>query len=439
MRHDRHHAPPPDSVRCRLTAEIHTLANGLRAVVLPRPELASACVSVYVRAGSLHESRRLNGIGHVIEHMVFKGSTTRDARRINLDAERLGAEVDAYTDKDHTAFQLRGLAEDGLRFIPMLADLVLNPTFPADELERERQVLLHEFADDADDPVSTAFKLFDMVCWGRHPLAQPVIGTRANLERFSRDELAVHLRSHYAAANTVVVVAGGVDSDAAMRAIEHAFAAMPPGTETRTVPASFQGGVRSRRLSGSGQLQVMMGWPLPALGTDGREEARCRLAAAVLGEGMSSPLMEAVRERKGLAYYVACSADLMAPAGQFVVEASTAPEQLASFVDEVMPLLARHADRVDDDDLQRARHQLRVRQVRAAENLPRQMEDAALDLFFRGALRTEAERRAALEDVDLEAVRRTFEELIRHPLAMAVVGPVTRSIMDRLPALNPSH
>ena len=416
--------------------ERRTCANGLTAIVMPRPWLQSACVSVYVRAGSLHESRRLNGIGHVIEHMVFKGSTTRDARRINLDAERLGAEVDAYTDKDHTAFHLRGLAEHAPLFVPLLADLLLNPTFPADEFERERQVLLHEYADDADDPVSVACKLFDTVCFGSHPMAQPVIGTEANLRHFSRDDLAAHLRHRYTACNTVVVAAGAVEPQAMLDAIEQAFAAMPAGLPTEVAPAAFQGGLRSRRLAGGGQLQVMMGWPLPALGSDLVDEATSRLAAAVLGEGMSSPLLEHVREQHALAYYVACSADLLQPAGAFVVEASTAPEQLDAFIGAVHPLLERQATRIDPDDLQRARHQMRVRQVRQAENLPRVMEEAALDLLFRGAIHTDADRRAALEAVDAEAVRQRFETLLTHPRALVLVGPVTRAMVKRVEAVS---
>lgn len=418
----------------RPSPHVRTGPNGLTAVVLPRPWLESACVSVYVRAGSLHETRRLNGIGHVIEHMVFKGSRTRDARRINLDAERLGAEVDAYTDKDHTAFHLRGLAEHALRFVPLLADLLLHPVFPADELERERQVLLHEFADDADDPVSVACKLFDTVCFGSHPLAQPVIGTQANLRRFSRDDLSGHLAQCYTARNTVVVAAGAVEPQAMLDAIEAAFGGMPAGEASTVAPASFHGGLRSRRLAGGGQLQVMMGWPLPALGTDLQEEATSRLAAAVLGEGMSSPLLEHVREQHALAYYVACSADLLEPAGAFVVEASTAPEQLDAFVGAVRPLLERQAAGIDADDLQRARHQLRVRQVRQAENLPRVMEEAALDLFFRGGLRSDEDRRDALAAVSPQAVQARFELLLQRPPAVALVGPVTRAMAGRVGA-----
>ena len=134
----------PDSQDTRLT----TLANGVRVVTIHMPWLASASASVFVRTGSGHESARLNGISHVVEHMAFKGTTTRDAAKINIDAERLGAEVNAHTDKDHTAYHLSGMARDAAEFVRMLGDIVRRPTFPAAELERERQVILQEYLED---------------------------------------------------------------------------------------------------------------------------------------------------------------------------------------------------------------------------------------------------------------------------------------------------
>ena len=141
-----------------LGTTVTTLANGVRVVVLAMPGIGSASVSVFVRTGSAHEAVRLNGISHVVEHMAFKGTRTRDCQRINLDAERLGAEVNAHTDKDHTAYHMRGLAAHAPRFIRMLGDIVRESTFPEEELERERRVILHEVADDEDDPLTIAFR-----------------------------------------------------------------------------------------------------------------------------------------------------------------------------------------------------------------------------------------------------------------------------------------
>ena len=162
--------------------------------------------------------------------MLFKGTATRDARRINLDAERLGAEVNAHTDKDHTAFYMHGLAEHAVSFVGMLGDIVRHASFPAHELERERQVLLHECTEDEDDPLSTAFKLFDKACFGTHPVAQSVIGTRRNIERFTRDDLVGHVQRQYSGANIVVGAAGRVDADAIARAAEAAFGDMAAGS-----------------------------------------------------------------------------------------------------------------------------------------------------------------------------------------------------------------
>ena len=187
------------------TAPVQTmLPNGVRALVLPMPERQTAAVSVFVRCGSQHEPRVLNGIGHVVEHMVFKGTRTRDAARINLDAESLGAEVNAHTDKDHSAFHLHGLAADATRFVQLLADLLLAPTFPADELERERQVLLQEFAEDEDDPMATAYRLFDHAAWRSHPVAQPAIGRRGNVERLAREALPRWVGAHFTGPNPLL-------------------------------------------------------------------------------------------------------------------------------------------------------------------------------------------------------------------------------------------
>ncbi|HEY6086526.1 MAG TPA: pitrilysin family protein, partial [Burkholderiaceae bacterium] len=269
-----------------------TLTNGVRVLCLPMPHLQTAAVSVFVRTGSAHESAPLNGISHVIEHMAFKGTAQRDVRRINLDAERLGAEVNAHTDKDHTAYQMRGLAAHAGDFVRMLGDIVLHSTFPEAELESERQVLLQEFAEDDDDPVSTGYKLFDRACYGLHPVAQPVIGSRRNIERFRRDDLVRYVERQYSGANVIVGAAGAIDPAAILRAAEAAFGAMAQGSPNLVAAPAYSGAVRARALAGSSQTHVVLGFPIPSLRED---DAAHLVAAAVFGEGMSSPLLARVR------------------------------------------------------------------------------------------------------------------------------------------------
>lgn len=410
------------------TPLLHTLPHGARLLVIPMPHLATVTVGVFIHSGSQHESAAESGISHAVEHMVFKGTATRDARRINLDAERLGAEVNTHTDKDHTAFHMRGLPAHTGDFIRMLAELVLTPTFPADELEREREVLLHELTEDEDDPLSTAFKLFDKGCWGSHPMAQPVIGSRRNLERFTREDLATWVRRHYTAGRTVIGVAGPVDPDAVRREVEQAFAAMPGGTSPALASPAWQGGVHGKRLEGSSQAHLVLGFPIPDRRAD---DPTAAMAAALLGEGMSSPLLDQLRERRGLAYYAACSADVLDTAGQFVIEVSTSPAQLEAALRELERLLQAQAAGIDPMDLERARNQVVVRQLRALERPLRRLEDAALQVFAWGRPRSPQDSLAQALAVDAAAMQRQFGSMLATGGTLALAGSLPRAATVR--------
>jgi predicted Zn-dependent peptidase len=408
------------------------LPNGVRVLVLRLPDRPTVDVSVFVHTGSQNESPREAGISHVVEHMAFKGTATRNCQRINLDAEALGAQVNAHTDKDHSAFHMLGLAADAGAFVRMLADIVRAPTFPADELERERQVILHEYAEDEDDPLSVAFRLFDKGCYGRHPLAQPVIGVKRNIERFTRDELLGYVQRQYGAAHTVVAVAGDVDADAIVRAAEAGFGTMAPGAGQRAEPPAWIGGLASRALAGSPQTHAVIGFPIPAL--TGAHQAAV-VAAALLGEGMSSPLMNELREKRGLVYYAACSADVLELAGQFVIEASTSPRQLDEFFAETVRLLLAHARAVAPGDLARARRQIEVRQLRLQDRPAQRLEAAALDLFALGRVRGGAETLAALQAVGAAQVRDSFAQMLDAGASVAVAGKLPRGADERLRTL----
>jgi predicted Zn-dependent peptidase len=421
--------------------ELAALPNGVRILTLALPQAQTGAVSVFIGRGSAHEPRALAGISHVVEHMVFKGTRTRDVHRINLDAEQLGAELNAHTDKDHTAYHLRGLGEHAPRFVAMLADLVRAPLFPADELAREREVLLQELAEDEDDALSTAYKLFDAACWGLHPVAHPVMGSRASLERMTRADLVAHVARHHAPRQLVVAAAGRIDAEAVRAAAEAAFGDMaaPAGTDAGpdddTAPVYAGGAIRSRHLAGSSQAHIVLGGASAARGDD---DHLGELAAAVLGEGMSSPLLAELRERRGLAYYAACAADVLQPCGQLVVEASVAPGSLDEALSTIATLLAAQAGRIAPQDLERARHQLAVRWLRDLERPTRRIEDAALDLLALGRVRSARERWQRMQAVTGEQVRARFAALLGAGITVAVAGGVGRGVTPRVEkALRP--
>lgn len=415
--------PSTSAIARDADAAIVTLDNGVRVVVFRLPHLATAAVSVFVRSGSLHENARQNGISHFIEHMAFKGTRSRDCQQINLDAERLGAEVNAHTDKDHTAFHMRGLARDTAAFLGMLGDIVRHGTFPQAELERERQVILNEFAEDDDDAMSTAFKLFDKACYGEHAAARPVIGSRANIRRFTRDDLVAHVEQQYTGANTIVGVAGYVDPDQVVAWAHAAFGDMPRGVDNLVAAPDYIGGIRSHRLAGCGQAHVVLGFPIPALTGDHHAFS---VAAALFGEGMSSPLLDQLRERRGLVYHADCSADVRDGYGQFVIEASTMPEHLGPYVVEVTRLLHEHVAAVDAVGLERARNQIAVRNLCDREDPAQRLELAALDLFALGRVRSREELGAGIAAVGEPDVRAAFARMLDARAAVALAGQIGR-------------
>jgi predicted Zn-dependent peptidase len=418
------------------TAETATLPNGVRVVALPQPGLRTASVSIFVGCGSLHEDRAFNGISHFVEHMVFKGTAQRDVQRINADAEALGAEVNAHTDKDHTAFHISGLAEHAPRFVHLLSDLVSCPSFPEDELERERQVLLDEHAEEEDDAVAAAFRQFDSACWGVHPMGQAVIGQRRTTERLQRADLQAWVDRHYRGANVVVAAAGGLDVDALLRQAQTDLGALAPGQRSEVAPPAWQGGLHSRAQPGSGQTHLVLGFPVAPLGQD---EGLAELAAAVLGEGMSSPLLAELREKRGLVYYANCSADQRLAGGEFVLEASCAPARVGAVLEEMARLLVLQAQGVQPGDLLRAVRQVQVRHWRALERPARQAEGAALDLLALGRLRPHAQRLARLQDFSVAQLQAFFAHLLQQPVALALGGAVPRGTRQRCTELLARH
>lgn len=210
---------------------LRTLANGVRLLALPMPHLQSVSVGVFLRVGSRDETSTSNGISHVLEHMAFKGTHTRSVQEINLDAERLGAEVNAFTGKDITGYFMTGLGWHAQALLGMIADIVLNSVFPEHELQRELQVIRQEAIEYEEDPEDSAGDLLDRAIWGDDPMGMPVIGTVANIEGFTRQDLVRHVQTHYVGEKTVVVAAGNFDVPAWLEQAAQLFAGMPASAD----------------------------------------------------------------------------------------------------------------------------------------------------------------------------------------------------------------
>ncbi len=208
---------------------------------------------------------------------------------------------------------------------------------------------------------------------------------------------------------------------------------MDRGSEHRIRPPVWHGGFAAKRMAGISQTHLVHGYPAPPTTEDAHVVSV--VAAALLGEGMSSPLMDEVRERRGLVYYAGCSTDQNDLAGQFVVDASMAPENVEAFVDTLLQLMRRQADWIEPVDLERARNQIAVRRLHLLERPDRLLEEAALDLFALGHIRSQAERLERMLAVDARTLQAAFAQMLEQPPAIAVAGKVRMAAQAHLKSL----
>jgi len=406
------------------------LPNGVRLLALPMPHVHSASVGIFLRVGSRDETPASNGISHVLEHMAFKGTTTRSLQAINLDAERLGADVNAYTGKDSTGYFMTGLGQHAEQLLRMTADIVLNSTFPEAELERELEVIRQEAIEYDEDPEDSSNDLLDRALWGNDPMGMPVIGTVENIEGFTRDDLISHVQQHYVASKTVVVAAGNFNIDAWLQLAEKLFAAMPASADGSgaqpPTPAPHVGQAVARRFAQVSQVFLNIAYPLAPTGTEDVSPQRWRLAAALaanlFGGGMSSPLVDTVRERLGLAYTADATLDNGDAWLNFVVHAVTTPDKVEALVQATGELLQAQAAAIDPIHLERAKNQLTVARVRSSERPFATMERAVEDLFAHGTVTALTEMIALIDDIRSEEVRGIFAQMLTHPPALSITG-----------------
>lgn len=418
---------PPDG---RLAAALRLLPNGVRLLAMPMPHVQSASVGVFLRVGSRDETPATNGISHVLEHMAFKGTATRSVQAINLDAERLGADVNAFTGKDATAYFMTGLGRHADQLLRMTADIVLNSTFPEHELQRELDVIRQEAIEYDEDPQDSADDLLDRAIWGEASMGMPVIGTIANIAGFARDDLVRHVRSHYVAHKTVVAAAGNFDVEAWMALAAELFGAMPSAhpapVSQPPAPASYVGQALARRFTQVSQVFVNIAYPVAPTQADAMAQQRWRLAAAVaanlFGGGMSSPLVDTIRERLGLAYTADATIDKGDAWANFVVSAVTTPDKLDALVAATGELLRAQAAAIDPVHLERAKNQLTVSRVRTAERTYATMEQAVEELLASGTVVPMAQTMAAIEDIGADEVRAVFERMLAHAPSLAITG-----------------
>ena len=414
----------------------HLLAGTVRRTVLPGglrvltehvPGVRSAAVGIWVGVGSRDEDPATAGCSHFLEHLLFKGTPSRDALTISASVEAVGGDLNAFTAKEYTCYYARVLDEDLPMAIDVVCDMVANSLITGSDVEAERGVILEEIAMHEDDPGDVVHDVFAEAVLGTSALGRPVLGTIASIESLNRDTIADYYHARYAPPALVVAVAGNIDHERALAMVAEAFADKVSGPADAAGPRGGAYGypgkpglLVSRRPTE--QANVVLG----TAGMSRRDPRRFALGllSTALGGGMSSRLFQEVREKRGLAYSVYSFASHFADAGLFGLYAGCAPKRAREVLEICRDEVRRIAEHgITPAELDRARGQTRGSLVLGLEDTGSRMSRLGKGELVHGELLSVDAVLERVDAVTLDDVRTIAGELVTQPWGLGVIGP----------------
>lgn len=406
-----------------MTIQVTTLDNGLRVMTDTMPKVETVSLGAWVDVGTRHEPEDINGISHLLEHMAFKGTKRRTATQIAEEIENVGGHLNAYTSREHTAYHAKVLKEDTALAVDIIADILQNSVFDAEELAREQSVVIQEIKQAEDTPDDIIFDHFQATAYPAQALGRPVLGTPEKVRAIGRDTLKTFMTETYTAPRTVLAAAGNIDHDAFVRLAERHFAGLSRVQPELPEEASYRGG-EFREARDLEQVHVLLGFN--GVPYDHPHFYSTAVLSTLLGGGMSSRLFQEIRERRGLVYSIYSFASSYTDGGLFSIYAGTGADEVAELIPVMCDEVMRVTDGVGDAELARARAQLKAGILMSMESTSSRCEQLARQVLTYGRPLPMDELVDHIEAVDAAKVRDAAALVLRGEPTLAVLGPVGR-------------
>ena len=403
--------------------EITTLPNGVRVITEQMPHVRSVSVGIWIATGSRRETGEQNGISHFIEHMVFKGTTHRSAEDIARSVDSIGGNLDAFTAKELVCFNTKVLDEHLSLAWDVLADLVLNPLFQPEDIEKEKGVILEEIKMEADSPDYLVHEIFSSNFWKDHPLGKPILGTRETVKRFDSEGIRRYYNEAYTPANLLVTAAGNLTHNRLVTLVREHFESLPPGPPAKPDPVpSTHARIALRNKKALEQVHLCLG--VPSFPLPHQERFACYVLNTLLGGGMSSRLFQNIRERQGLAYAVFSELNPYRDTGCLSIYAGTSIESAAKVVESIVKEFRQLKESaVSDEELRRAKDHLKGSLMLSLESTASRMSNLARQEMYFGRFFSLDELVESIETVtaaDVQRIAQTFFD--PKQIALTVLG-----------------
>ena len=416
-----------------------TLENGIRVVTETMPEVRSIAMGVLIKAGPRNETPEQSGLAHLAEHVMFQGTSGRDATEIARVIDVAGGQMGGFTTRDYTCYTATVLDDYRTYALDLLGDILLNSIFPPDSVEREKEAILREIEGDHDMPHKRVHALLKASAWNGHPLGRPITGRPETVKPITREDLIYFVHEHYLPDRMIIAAAGNVEHDDFVAQARDAFWRMlgqsdtalpflPLWRGTKGGRPIFKSGVELEHMPVS---QVYFSLGLRAHPYAHPNRYGLHVVSSVLGGGVSSRLFRRIREERGLVYDISSEYHAYGDDGLLVVEGSTVPEYFMQVLGltlvELWKLITGD-EPVDEEELWKAKMHIRGQHLIAAENTNTRMSRLATQELYFGRYIPGEEVLDQIEAVDSRVLERLSHEALIEALGqvtIAVVGPET--------------
>lgn len=398
-----------------------TLDSGMRIVSDHLSHVETVSLGVWIGGGSRSERAEVNGVAHLVEHMMFKGTERRSARMIAQEIEAVGGNINAYTGRENTAYHVKVLKEDVTLAVDILADMLQHSQFDEYELGRERDVVLQEIGQARDTPDDIIFDQFQSTAYPVQPLGRPVLGSPQSVNGLRRSVLIDFVQKCYRASDMVLVASGCVDHDALIDLAREKFADLPLGNGESCDLAQYRGGEfrESKELE---QVHLILGFRGVSL--HDTDYYALSVLSNLLGGGMSSRLFQEIREKRGLVYSIYSFSQSYSDAGLFGVYAGTGGRAVGELMPVLCDELTSIADAVDEDEVGRSRIQLKAGLLMGMESTGARSEQLAQHMLQFGRPLSVEELTQKVDAVDISAIRRVAAKIFTSEPTFATLGPL---------------
>jgi len=409
-----------------VTVRSTTLPNGMTVLTDDMPHLESASLGIWVKAGSRSETEAEHGISHVLEHMAFKGTASRDSLEIASTIENVGGDLNAATSVEHTGYFARVLKEDVALAGDILSDILQNSLFERHELDREQQVIIQEIGAARDNPDDHVFDLFQQAAFPDQAIGRTILGTVESVNSFGPDSIRAYMDRNYVGDQMVLSAAGNVDHDQLVDIANDRFHDLRPTGAPKPTRAAYVGG-EQRLISDHEQAHIVLGLEGRAYNSDGFYAVQ--ILASILGGGMSSRLFQEVREKRGLCYSVYAFHWAFADSGIFGVAASTGEEEVAELLPVVLDELRKATETISDEEVIRVRNQIRAGLLMSLESPSSRAGQLARQQILWGRTIPLQETVDRINRITADRVKQVARQILDSGnVSLAGIGPV-----DKLP------